>query len=403
MAQPQLAKKLLVAGASTAVFAIVAWLAYPHLVKEAPSVMGVDSSDALKKAMAERANEAAPDPVDVVPEPADGPAPVVRGPLDEETAANFFPAITRGKMWVYDPDVFTRRAANTGYRRKFKEHPDGGWQIRVNSLGMREDEDVLEEKPDVRILLTGDSHMDGLCANDETCANVLEALMREQQPDRSVEVLNGGVGSHNLYNYLGTWDRLAYLEPDMFIVVIYGGNDYSGAMLLHRYFNRRKPFKTKPHYIRTKELTESQKSLYPQELSQENYFQNNPDDEELAIELARAFCWELHQKCAEQGTEVMFVYLPPPTRGQPEIYKEALDASLAVGKLDAERLGVSDRITDGWIEFVRERGIPYLDLRDAIAATEEPLYWHADHHLNVAGHALVGRLLLETIEDLHSN
>lgn len=396
MKRPSVWIKLAVAGTSTVLFGLVAWFVFPHLRQEAESVEIVDGTDSLRSVMEARSAKGTAESQADPSAPSERVRPrLKREPLPNEVTKSFFPAASKvPRFWMHDPLAYTVRRPNTTIPRRWAEHPEGGFDMKANSLGMREDEDPAEVKPRLRILFTGDSHMDGVCANSESCANVLERLLAQRMGAANVEALNAGVGAHNLYNYLGTWDRLAFLDPDLFVVVVYGGNDFSGAMLLERYFERRPPFKTLPHYVRTAKVESvAHRSLFPQELSQECYFQNNPEDEARAVEVIESFTWELHEKCAAQGTKLLFVYLPPPTRAQPEVYAPALEACLENSTLDRDRLGVSDRLANAWMGFLEEHEIAYVDLRPAFQATDEPLYWFQDHHLNVNGHVFVGRIL----------
>ncbi|MCA8980765.1 MAG: hypothetical protein H6831_12210 [Planctomycetes bacterium] len=380
--------KWLVAALATAAFAVAAYWAYPFLREESPTVRVVDRSAELRQASDARRIGLGYDPVDRTNE--GYPPPLVREPLDEATVELFFPSVDSNESCLYDPHEYTRRAPHFDRWFPFNEHPDGGWRLRTNALGMRSDGEVAEVAPDLRVLVTGDSHVEGVCANSESCASVLERLLAEDALDQSVEVLNAGAGAHHLFNYVGTFERFAYLEPDVFVVIVYGGNDFSGAMLLDRYFRRRPAYEIRPNMIEQQSLPESVSSLLPQELSQDIYFANNPEDVEAAVDLGCSVSVELSELCAERGTRLLFVYLPPPTRAQPEVFREDLERLMKFARMESSALGVSDRIADEWLQFLADRGLDHLDLRPAFRAAEEPLFWRTDHHLNVAGHRLVG-------------
>lgn len=388
--------KWFVAAVTTVACAAAAYLLYPLLRAEVRTVRVEDRTNELRRAADARHAERGQS--ESAGEDSTYPPPLVREPLDEATAELFFPGIGTNQSCSYDPHEYTRRAPHYDQWFKFAEHPDGGWRLRTNGLGMRNDAEVAEVAPDRRILLTGDSHIEGVCANVESCAFVLETLLRGSEPQRSVEVLNAGAGAHNLFNYLGTFERFAELDPDLYVVVVYGGNDFSGAMLLDRYFRRRPAFKVRPYLIEQQQLPDALASLLPQEVSQDIYFGNNPDDVQAAIDLSCAFSVELKELCAANGSDLLFVYLPPPTIGQPDFFRADLDRLMQHARMDPAALGVSDRIADAWLSFLTERGIAFLDLRDAFRAAEEVLYWRTDHHLNLAGHRLLGELLHESLE-----
>jgi hypothetical protein len=164
------------------------------------------------------------------PRPPPGPG---AGADQRAHRAHLLPAIDKNQ--VYDEHLLARRKPHFQGHIDLAEHPQGGWDIRTNALGLREDQEVPEEKADLRVLVVGDSHVDGLCANADSFPNLLEASLSERHPGRTIEVVNAGTGGWSFYNYLGALEGLAYLRPDVFVVVVYGGNDFQGAMSLHHF------------------------------------------------------------------------------------------------------------------------------------------------------------------------
>jgi lysophospholipase L1-like esterase len=314
----------------------------------------------------------------------------VRIPLDAATAAAFFPANEEGR-YRYDPLAYSLPAPNPDAAwAAFAEHPAGGFHLRVNALGLREDHETETAKRDLRVLVGGDSHTYGVCANQESFANVLEQLLADELPGRDVEVLNGGAGYHHFYNYLGTFERLAFLDPDVFVLVAFGGNDFSGSMILQRYFHARPPPAVEPHSVSPGDYAAG---VGPQETGQVAYFLNNPEDEAVAVRTAVAITEEIRRLCLERGTELLVAYLPSPFRGQPELFAKGVQRSLEVMGCGEEALAVSDRLADAWLQALRRSGMRALDLRPAFRAAAGRLYWSSDLHLNVTGHRLVAHEL----------
>ena len=48
---------------------------------------------------------------------------------------------------------------------------------------------AAEVAPDLRVLVTGDSHVEGVCANSESCASVLERLLAEDAKKAHIRAL----------------------------------------------------------------------------------------------------------------------------------------------------------------------------------------------------------------------
>ena len=127
-------------------------------------------------------------------------------PIPKELARSFFGGMDRpGSRKVYDPDSYNFARPNLRGHQSFQEHQAGGFPVVTNNLGLREDADTDVAKAGLRILVTGDSHTDGMCANSESFPNRLEALLAERRPGEVVEVLNAGRGGFSFHNYLGLY------------------------------------------------------------------------------------------------------------------------------------------------------------------------------------------------------
>ncbi len=130
-------------------------------------------------------------------------------------------------------------------RTDFYQLVDGsvrGFEIRphateeINSLGMRMRE-IRVEKPAgaYRVIVLGDSIAYGIGVKpEETMSSVLETLLRQRYPDRTIEVLNAGVIS---YNTEQEWDWLVHrgmpLAPDA-VVVAHCPNDVHSTPIVFR-------------------------------------------------------------------------------------------------------------------------------------------------------------------------
>jgi len=156
-----------------------------------------------------------------------GEALLARDQSDREALHQVF-GLKLPKIYEYDPVLFYRRISGANRVFDLNAHPRGQWKLRTNNYGMRNDQDVVAEWDGPRILVTGDSHIDGVCSNDESLAGVLARSL--EAPHRPVvEVLNAGVGGYSMYNYLGVLERYAQeLHPDVFVAVVYGGTITSG-------------------------------------------------------------------------------------------------------------------------------------------------------------------------------
>lgn len=382
---------LATASAVSVLLGALVWTSWPRPVQAGGSVELVDQRAEIIELLASRRRRAGSRGPLEAARPSTAARTLLREPLDLETAQRFFPELRRSPE-RFCPQAFFRYRGPRVMRSPWKEHPAGGWLSHHNDLGMREVHEPASERPDQRVLVTGDSHTEGVCGTQETFPNVLEALLRERHPDEQIEVLNAGKGGYNLYNYVGVLETFLELEPDVYVVCVYGGNDFYTSLLLQRYFHRRGPPEILPWNAGL--LVDKAGGLPAQELLQTFYFLNNPDDVPVAVETMVRGSREIASICAAHGIAPLFAYLPPPTRGQPELQGRWIDEVLVPLGIAPQAVRVSDRIADAWLATVASEGIATLDLRPRFQARSEPLYWERDHHINVDAHRLIAEALL---------
>lgn len=396
-------RKLRVATLVVALLAGVGILGWAVLARRAPAPNSGDevelltSTDEVAKLLdGVRRTQAPPDPRPGAP---DFPPPWPRAQFDRNAVEVLFPQVARPR-YEYDPELLYRARPGEVFRRLMREHPRGSWSYRTNSLGFHESEEPLARRPDLRVLFTGASNVQGVCGVDESLPNVLEAELRRRRAEQVVEVLNAGQHSYNFFNYVAVLERFAELQPDAFVLAAYGGNDFFSGVKAWRYVHGRGAPKYEPHRIGTVHPPESAfvRGLLATEIAQAVYLLNNPGDVDTAIAMACSATAQMHSLCAARGIALVLAYIPPPLRGQPELLAAEREEALRSFGVPAEAFEVSDRLADGWLDFARSRGIPTLDLRPLLRAESRRMYWQTDSHLNLEGYALAAHALLPVLE-----
>jgi lysophospholipase L1-like esterase len=319
-----------------------------------------------------------------------------RVPLSEEVVANIMPL----KGWrVYDPHCYFRYKGGLKSELTWKEHPNGGYDLVTNSLGLRMDAEIAPEAPDLRILLAGDSHMTGKCGNAESLHEVLAERLRAGDPARSVEAINGSQGAYSFYHYLGVLERMLHLGvvPDLFVVVVYGGNDFLAVHLWH-FFNgtKRRRGSTKMKKLCAEE--------HPESLGQvlnvaDDFRAGGPAEVELAHRMATTVMGEVQRQCAQQGIDLLVVYLPSPSELPGQADQTAIEAGRELMGLEQEDVDLLGKMGDRLLRDLEAMGIATFDLRPGFRRQDRELYWRADLHLNVDGHARAAELLEPWVED----
>jgi len=299
---------------------------------------------------------------------------------------------------IYDPLCYFRYKPHYERRTQFPLHPDGGWWLRTNSRGLKGSREVLETRPNLRILVAGDSHVDGFCADEETFARRLEDLL-STHAQGPVESLNAGHAGYAFYQYVGSLELHMELRPHVFVLAVYTGNDFVESLVLRNYYDGQldRELLTEPSRFR---------ALYPalsfgfigQYLRQVLHFREHPANEQRAIETAVTACIEMADICRERGILFLPMIMPP----APEVQPAHIDVDLAAV---ARQLNLAprdifsvSRLTQQWTAALAAEGIEVLDPRPHLKAAPEPLYWPEDYHLSVAGNAAIATWLAAEIE-----
>jgi hypothetical protein len=322
-------------------------------------------------------------------------AHLVREPLDEARAQDFFPI---AGDCVYDPHMYFKKRGGLSIQMTLLDYPGGAWTLHTNSSGLREDADLPAQRPDLFVLVAGDSHTEGMCSNSESYANRLEAALARNHPKKSVEVLNTGCASYTFYNYLGALEAYADLRPEVFVTAVFGGNDFVECLPLYNYFHRtQQAAVNRDEWTRVSSMLEMGESTLAQGLSSASYFSRFPDQVDNALRAALEVSDEIRRRCAEMGTTWIVVYIPS-VFDLPDSEAAAQRAKAQeVMKLSDQDMQTGNRLGDRFVRALRERGVEVIDMRDHFTAEGRPWYW-AEYHINLKSQAKIAELLLPRVE-----
>jgi len=310
------------------------------------------------------------------------------------------PTAARGNPLRFDPQSGFMFSGGMDRRRAWAEHPEGGWSVRTNSFGLRDDDEPSAERPDLRLVVLGDSHTSGFCNNRESFAQLVEARLSSTRQGQRIEALNAAVPGYTFQHYLGALERTLAFAPDVAIIALYGGNDF-GESLGHQH---------RAHGTARGDLAALQarlaaaQDLDPELVSQALFsveqFRFDPPQVEVALQAARDVLTEIQVTCTRFGVIPLFVYVPSSLEVEFERRRERFEAALAALGVTRADCAVLDRLADSTLAFLASRGCATLDLRPAFRISAAKLYWDEDFHLAVEGHALAAREIAATLEHM---
>ena len=292
--------------------------------------------------------------------------------------------------------------------------------VRFNRSGMRDREHPLApEARAFRMVLLGDSFAAGLQVSaDETFARLLEVeLQADAKEGQTIEVWNAAVDGFGTAQALNLFeDRIAPYEPSVVFLGLFLMNDLSDNVFEAGGYNHHLALRCgRPYYELDRDggLTERQAgasmrqqhgsqvggllrrsrlyaSLFPVPDQSGASFADwdvltgrNPDDVAAAWRLTRALVSELDRRARMNGGRLVLLLMPS--------VEEASFSpdSTTDGLGDEGRFERAHALAEA---FVRESGIPYVDLypalRQSTRSGAQP-YFQRDMHWNARGHAVV--------------
>lgn len=322
-------------------------------------------------------------------------------PVEESTARRLF--VMHKNSFAFDPEVYFRYRPGMDERIGWPEHPDGAFLRRTNSLGLREDSDEDFRDADLRLLVTGDSHTDGVCNNSESFPSLLEDELEAAVPGRRVVALNTGVVGYSFYNYLGVLEEALAgahgARPDVFVVAVYGGNDFLEALRpQHHFRGTHLPPRRSSYWDRIEQAKRVSTTALAQGLNQVAYFVEQPDQVEVALEAARAVLGEIVKRCREHDIRLCIVHIPPAFELPLEGTRPGLQKALDVLEIQPGDVDLSARLEQVMAGHLEALGVDYIDLRERFLSSGESCYWRSDLHLDLSGHRLVAEAVCELLE-----
>ncbi|GAA0729720.1 hypothetical protein GCM10009430_40140 [Aquimarina litoralis] len=269
---------------------------------------------------------------------------------------------------------------------------------RTNNLGFREDLDTENKKlpNEFRILVTGDSHTDGVLKhNYQSFVNKWENKLNRTDSTVFYNCINGGTAYYTFRNYLGFLKKYKDLKPDIYLINIFTGNDFRETFL---YEDDRTSSKNvfKTIFIRTKRkfYSNTQKSIPPnQGLDQVLYFKHFPDDMETSLETAKKYISEIKSICAEENIRLIITLLPSKLETN-SVFRNEIQSLF---KLNDETIDRNKKLTLLLSNWLDQQQIEYYDLKQPLKQAKKKVYWDEDLHINVEGHRVISDHLFEVI------
>ena len=311
------------------------------------------------------------------------------------------PHVPSGETDYYQGDSIAGHFHVPNAFREFNwpEHPLGKIEMKTNNLGFRDDsETIIKKSPGlIRILITGDSHTDGVLYNSESVSAQLEKSLKSKYPKKDFEVLNAGNGYYGPQNYLGVLKKFLYLKPDVFIVIVYTGNDYVDAIRIESENGRLSvPERPKDYFDKLWEIDGLYSGFTGQYLNQLKFFKTYSLYADTALEITTDNLLQIKKLCNKNDVEFLVMLLHTKLETEPETDISRIDEVMKMMDFNEKDKQNNQILSTTLAMWMAENNIKFIDLFDAFRTSADELFWKADYHINHLGHKLMAKQIMES-------
>lgn len=290
--------------------------------------------------------------------------------------------------YIEDKLLGHRHRPHASRRFAWPEHPKGQVEMRTNNLGFRHDFDLEAQKPANvrRILVAGDSHLDGVVHNSESFASRLESMLnRDAIPPARFQVLNAATGYYGPDHYAKTLDAYESLAPDALVVGFYTGNDFLHAAKLVENSRRERLPRPSDYMKRLRLADRVHPGALSQVLNQDYYFATYPEMRDAAIREAESQLMQLAQVARRQQVLLIVILLPAKNDIEPDKMGPEWAECLDKLELDASALRITPGMRIALAKRLLNAGVQCVDPTDALEKYPGELFWKKDYHLSETG------------------
>ncbi len=277
------------------------------------------------------------------------------------------------EMWKYSKELKTavKNSKINHIHKKNKSAILQNVEIKINSLGMRGDEEDIQnwQSSDLKILFMGSSIMLGWGVKEKfVLNNIVEDLAKKN--DKSWATLNSGIGNYNTQRYVNNYlENNKNLNPDI-IIVQYFIND---AEILT---SNRGNLITRNFHLGV--LLWKYISLFEDDLSVRNiddYYKKIYKDEKTN-KIVKRNLLKLKKHCKDKNIRCILVYTPD---------------------IDLLKSGYNFKFIKKYLlEIVKELDMEFLDVTDAIKDNinlKMTNIEYKDRHPNSKAHEIIGETI----------
>lgn len=268
---------------------------------------------------------------------------------------------------------------------------------RTNNLGFREDDNITEKKDnEYRILITGDSHTDGvLKKNAQSFVNIWEYELNKKDTTTYYNCINGGTAYYTFRNYAGFLKKYLYLKPDVFLINIFVGNDFRETVMFED--NRNNVSNVfKNIFVRTRRTfySKEKKSIpFTQGVEQLLYYELFPSEKEKSLQIAKKYMLEIKALCKKNNIKLIVTLLPSKIDSK-ENFKSKIKTLFTLNHKD---INANEHLKKKFSNWLNSQGIANYDLIPPLKAETEKVYWDEDLHINPKGHQVIADFLFKSI------
>lgn len=275
----------------------------------------------------------------------------------------------------------------------------------------RDEHAFLRERPlpklqdAARVLVVGDSHLDGVVSTEDNVTTLLEAMAAAS--GNKTAFLNAGCGLYSLWqSVLRACDLVPRYQPKVVVVLVFLGNDFLELdnptvphlddELRHQQAVADAPPESTSDRRKRMGMIEPYSQLFWQGLNQAMYLSDHPERLPVLTRKAAHAIEHLEAVAAANDARVLWALLP-----SFDLVFADHARGLGKGAATVVSSGVQRRMRDAFVAELEQHNAAIVDLEPAFVANGKPLTLYAmDFHIYRLGHRVAAETLASPIDQL---
>ncbi len=194
---------------------------------------------------------------------------------------------------------------------------------------------------------------------------------------------------------MGVYRKFSSLESDIFIVIIYTGNDFLDGIRIESENGRLSvPVRSDSYYEDLWNIDNLYSGFTGQFLNQVKFFKSYPQFTDTAMKIMKDNLEKINNLCKKNNTWFLVALLPSKIDTEAQTDSIRIAEVFNIMKYNQQVVIENKKMTEELATWLTEKQIPFVDLFPSFKSSEKELFWKADYHVNHLGHEEMAKQIM---------